>query len=198
MADPIAGAANDLTTLEDVKSYLGTAVTGEMSDTLLTKLITAASAWARNYCEDEFFSATYTHVVSGWGSAVLMLPYGPLTAVTSVTIDGTQIPERISTLLRGWTWNPREQAVRLTGYRFSEGQNNIAIVYTAGYSSIEDVPYDLQFAVTRLVAYRYKERSRIGKITESLNGQAVTYETAAAPADVTRTLDNFKRRHPVC
>ena len=198
MADPIVGAANDLTTLEDLKSYLGTAVTGEMSDALLTKLITAASAWARNFCEDEFFSATYTHVVSGWGSAVLMLPYGPLTAITSVTIDGQAIPARVSTSTPGYTWNAREQSVRLSGYRFPVGQNNVEIVYTAGYSTLADVPYDLQFAVTRLAAYRFKERSHIGKITESLNGQAVTYETTAAPADVLVTLEDFKRRHLVC
>lgn len=186
-----------LTTLDNVKAYLGAEVAaGNSSDGLLTLLISACSDWARNYCNDNFLADDYDHMADGYGTTSLMLPYGPITDVKSVQIDGQTIPARVGGGF-GFSYNNRLNSINLTGYVFTPGKDNVEISYRAGYESLDTVPADLQFAVIRLVAYRFRERSRLGKSSATMGGKETsTYSDVSAPADVLQTLDNFRRRYP--
>ena len=185
-------AANDLTTLALVKAYLPESTTNV--DALLASLITAVSQMVETYCDDPFMSASYSYTTSGWNSCIMSLPYGPITAVSSVTIGNQAIPAKTGSG-NGFTWSADKQSVQLSGFRFWRGNENVTIVYTAGFADVAAVPMDLQLAVWKLVALRLKERNRIGKTSESIGGkQTVSVSSDAMPADVRETLERYRRR----
>ena len=194
-------ATGDLTTLEDVKTYLKGMSTGNdnASDEVLTLLIGAASQWIKSYCDMDFLEEEYDYLYSGMGQPTVILPNYPVTKVTSVLVNGFNIPLRGGPGGAGYSVNTRKGTVSLSGYVFEYGDNNVEIIYTAGYPTLAYLPLDLRFAATKLAVYRYKERSRLGKNSESLGGQQnVSYSSAAAPEDIINTLKNYKRGFSAC
>jgi gp6-like head-tail connector protein len=62
-------AASDLTTLADVKAWLNTTGTfGTTDDALLTRLITAASQFLKNWLSRDIVLTNYTELRDGVGS----------------------------------------------------------------------------------------------------------------------------------
>ena len=165
--------------------YVGT------DDPILSSLITSISAWIENYCERVFASGSYASTYDGTGGRTMTLSAGPVTAISSVTIDGYVVPVATSPVMAGYTFD--DSSVSLNGYTFSEGKNNVVIVYTAGYSS---VPAELAMACTQLVALRYKLRASIGLKSVSMTQGGTTTYMDEIPFDVRTTLDNYKRRVP--
>jgi hypothetical protein len=165
--------------------YVGT------DDPILTSLITSISAWIENYCERVFLSASYTSTYDGTNGRRMMLSASPVTAITSVTIDGAVIPAATIPTVSGYTFN--STGIALNGYRFSEGMNNVVVVYTAGYATI---PAELALACTQLVALRYKMRASIGLRSVSMLQGGTTSFLLEIPDDIKTTIDNYKRRLP--
>jgi len=165
--------------------YVGT------DDPILTMLITSISSWVENYCERVFLSASYTSKYSGTNGMSLTLSASPVTAITSLTIDGAVIPAATTAGTAGYTFN--SMSIYLNGYRFSEGKNNVVVVYTAGYAA---VPVEVSLAAIQLVALRYKLRASTGlKSVSMVQGGTTTY-VDGIPEDIKTTLDNYKRRLP--
>lgn len=177
--------AADFTTLDDVKKYLN--VTIPADDALLTQLISAASAWIRSYLNRDITQGTYTEVLDGTGSTRQMVGQYPVTAVTSLTVDGNAVdPSGVA--MRGTL------LIRTDGEVFPEGFANVAVNYTAGYAS---VPGDIAQNCTELVAWRYKERDRIGQASKTAGGQeTVSYQTKDVPDDVKTSLNNWRKVVP--
>src|SRR5204863_6987684 len=80
----------DLTTLAHVKQWLGEQTT--TNDALLARLITSLSAYIQAWLNREIASRVYVDTYEGWGAVVQPLRNGPVTAVSSVVINGTAIP----------------------------------------------------------------------------------------------------------
>lgn len=128
-------SVNDLTTLSDVKSWLGRTDTN--SDALLQSLITRAS---RQICSWLQRPLLLPHPVSESRYAIgetMVLKEWPVVAVTSLVVDGTTIPPAQGAS-GGWSleaWNGvppgRQQSLALKGYRFVPGR--AAVSYQAGY-----------------------------------------------------------------
>src|SRR5579875_3868416 len=84
-------ATGDLTTLANVKSYLSPPLTTTADDALLSRLITAASQFIESWLNRTIASAAYTDTRNGTGGTRLFLRNRPVTAVSSLTIDGVAI-----------------------------------------------------------------------------------------------------------
>jgi hypothetical protein len=151
-----------LTSLTNVKSWLGVTLTTD--DTLLTNLINQISLAISNYLQRPNLSrSTYTELRSGVGNSSMMLRNWPVVSVTSVAAGQTTISASSGLGLSGYTLSTWDgtgagtpQSITLNGYRFTRGQNNIQIVYEAGYC-IEDeaqtVPASVSYTITPTQPY---------------------------------------------
>ena len=128
--------AADLTTIGKVQAWIpGIDVTTALG------LIKAISAQIQNWLSYEFAVQVYTRTFNGVGGARLMLPDYPVTAVSSVSIDGIAVPTSSSTTTAGYVFD--EKTIYLRGYCFTRGIQNVLVSYTAGYAS---VPADVEQA----------------------------------------------------
>lgn len=185
-------AASDLATLADVRAYLR--LTSTADDQILAALVTAASDWIVAYLSRPIRQATASEPFSGRGNRMLYLPRAPVTDVSAVTIDGQAVPARVGTG-KGFSW--AGQVVYLEGYAFTRGQANVLVTYTAGYAE-DAIPASLKQACVELVAWRYRERERIGELSRSLpaSGESISFSQAAMPANVDLLLAQWRNVVP--
>src|SRR5438309_1085729 len=164
----------DLTTLAALKAYAQVSVSTD--DAVLTSMIAAASAAARSYLNRDVTTASYTITRDGRGTAMMLLPQFPVTAVAQVIVDGRTIPAQSAFGLPGYRFT--DTSLILAGFCFTRGFGNVQVGFTAGYAT---APADIAQAVNEWVALRYKERDRIGFQSKSLAGETVSFVTKAMP-----------------
>jgi hypothetical protein len=173
----------DLTTLDAVKGWLslggppgsGQAAMTNVDDELLTRLITAASVTIQSWLNRSLHSQDWIEVRDGLGSTRFSFAAWPVTNVSQVLIAGTTVPP-VPQVTPGQLWQPLPYQ---TGYSFTPTQlfvqghpvprlpQCVTLVYTAGYSTI---PQDIEQACVELVAWKYRERQRIGQSASSTGG----------------------------
>jgi hypothetical protein len=143
-------AVNDLTTLADVKAWLGR--TDSNSDALLSALITRASRQIYSYLQRSLILPHEVNEVrDGTGGNVLVLGQWPVMSVAAVIVGAREVPQAPTPVGSGWTleqWDGlppgRPQAVSLKGYAFGQSfpgaENNqiVTIAYQAGYQVSEE------------------------------------------------------------
>jgi uncharacterized phiE125 gp8 family phage protein len=185
MSDP-----RDLTVLADVKAWLNLAGTGD--DGLLAALITAASVAIETALNRSIAAASYSDVCDGTGGRTLAFAATPVTAVTSLSIDGRVIPAAPDSCSPGYLFSPTR--LSLLGYRFTPGLANIAVSYVAGFA---ETPPDLANACMHLVAARYRERDRIGLNAKGLAGESTSFVQAEFPASVAATIARYRKVAPL-
>lgn len=176
-----------VTTLSKLKEYLG--VTSTTDDVLMNRLIAGASTWFNNQVGLDIVATIYQQVNDGEGTRSVILKHFPITSVSSVVVDGVTIPQRTSVTGSGWVLKANN--VSLTpDYSFTDGLQNVVITYTAGYDVI---PYDVEQAVIEMAAMRYRERTRIGVMSNTVGGESVSYQTVTIPVSVQSVVDSYKR-----
>lgn len=191
-----------LCALEDVKSYLG--ITNTNQDALITTLISNASAFIESFCGRVFESASYSETRNGNGAASIFTRQSPITAVSSVTVDGVAIQAAPDTISYGYVTDgqriylrgsagvgTRTQAL-LGGFpiAFTRGIQNVVLAYTAGYAVI---PADLNQACVELIADKLAKQSRIDKKSETLGSQqTVSFDLSDMPARVRTALGAYR------
>lgn len=183
-------AAGDLTTLANAKQWLG--VTGTTDDALLTRLITAVSAWVVGYLNRSVVSAIYTETHNGNGGDRLLLPNTPITAVTSLSIDGLTILPQTGVGTSGFTFD--DSGIYLNGYIFSQAKANVVVTYTAGYAT---VPLDIEQAAIELVEYRYTAKSHPHQKSVGIAQQTTAFITQDVPDYIKSMLSNYRRVAPL-
>jgi len=164
-------AASDLVLIADVKAYLG----GDLQsndDTVLARLITAASAFFTTSCASAILQQTYSELYDGKGGTRLYLRQTPVTSVASLSIGPLAIQPSVAPGQVGWVLNGN--VIVLYGHWFWRGLANVAVTYTAGYAT---PPTDVAEAVMELVGLRYRGRDRLGKVSEGMGGLATTSYT---------------------
>jgi len=145
MTEPTA-----IVTLADVKDFIGIPTAQTTRDTVLTRYIAAATAWA-TYVSDAIIPTVYTNEVHSGGGPTIVLFNTPIVSVSSVIeYWGTS----------AYTLTPSEAGVNQTyGYSidnpssgilsrrwngmvgaFVPGRNNVVVTYKAGY---EVIPADI-------------------------------------------------------
>ena len=183
----MAAHADDLTTVARVKSHLGIADT--VVDTLLQTIITAASRWMLSQMKRNIRLQTYTETFNGDGTIGITLTHGPVTTITSVTVDGETITARATVADIGYVL--QNDRLYLVGYSFPEGIANVVVVYTAGYTT---VPEDLDQACVELVSLIYRSRDRKGMLSRSdTTGSSVSFAPEAVPFITDLTMDAYRR-----
>jgi hypothetical protein len=180
-------AAGDLCAPSDVQAFLSLAA--NQDEALLQTLCTAASAFVISALNRNLLQASYTETRNGHGGDRLPLYQYPVTAVSSVTIDGVAIPPAPGPLASGYVFD--EAMVYLRGYCFSRGVQNVVIAYTAG---LADVPFDIAQATVEIVAVKYKRRQNIEVSGKTLNGETISFTQADVPASAKSVLQNYMRR----
>lgn len=181
-------AANDLTTLANVKQWMG--ITSNAGDADLSRLITAASNAVISYLNRDLFSGQYDLRFNGKGGVTVVLPQYPVTAVSSVIVNGVPIPVGTD-MSDGYFFD--EGNVYLRGYTFSRGVQNVRIQFTAGYAT---TPPEIEQAVIELVSLRHKERERIGITSKGLAGETITFTQKDFTSSVKNVLSQFKKVAP--
>jgi hypothetical protein len=181
----------DLTTVAAVKKWLGIKDATD-DDTLLSSLVSGVSRWIENWLSRTIASATYAETLDGNGKDAIFLTNTPITAVSSVKVNGVSIPARASVTGSGYTFD--EDGIYLVGYCFTKGRRNVDLGYTAGFAS---TPEDLELATKKLVGMSYKEKDRIGQSSKGLAGEQTNFIVKDLPADVECILQNYKRVVPV-
>lgn len=180
----------NLTTVENVKGYLGISVASD--DALLDRLVSSASAYIQSWLNRSFALTTYTDTFDGMGFNSRMVSNYPITAVTSVLVDTQAIPLAPNTLASGYAF--AERKVVLRGYTFNSGVLNCSVTYTAGYAS---VPPEIGQACIEIVANRYREKDRIGLTSKGLAGETIAYSQKDFPDSVRTILNNYKKVVPI-
>lgn len=165
-----------------------------VDDGILSRLISAVSAWVQNECGRALVQASFTEEYRGRGGRRLLLRQYPVTAVSSLLVDGVAIP--LASTVTGSGYRFDELGIKLNEYEFYRG-SVIQVSYTGGLVA-GDPDLDLaEQATIQLVSLKYKERDRIGQVSKSLAGETVTFDRRKIPADVDDMLDNLRRRIPV-
>lgn len=148
----------ELTSLAAVKGWLS--LPSSNDDVLLGRLIRQVSGSALNHLQRPSLTRrTYTELRGGSGAKALTLRNWPVVDITSLQIDGAIIAAASSATTAGYTletWdgtaagNP--QQITLNGYTFSRGNNNVTIVYDAGYC-LTDQPYTVMAASPYVISF---------------------------------------------
>jgi len=185
-----------LLTLAEVKSYIEGSTTGSTTyDANYGNIIDSVSLYFNNYTGRHLKSSTFTEYYDGNDDRDLVLNQYPITSTSvTVTIDPVYL---FTTDLTVDSSDIRIYADegRIWRYdgEFEEGNQNVKVVYTAGYTS-SGMPGDLKRAAleTALVFWnREDKKDRVGVRTESFEGGSRTYETDI-PWGAKQVLDYYR------
>lgn len=184
-----------LTTLATLKAYVG--ITDSAADAVLTSMITRASTLVCRYIgRDEVFTKSKTETLNGNGGSFLMLKLRPITAITSVTVNGTVIPPSAGAGQPGYLFD--ERGVYLVGYVFSRGVQNVTIVYTGGIDQSHPDVAILEQATMEIVFLKWKRRDHVDLQSTSMNGiQTASYTMKDIPAESKLALSSCRSVVPL-
>lgn len=188
-------AAGDLTSLANVKSWM--TIPDTSNDVLLTRLISAASAFLINWLNRSVLQGTYTaEKYNGNGKVVLHLNNWPIQSVSQLLVNGVIVQASPDGLSNGYVFD--DKFIYLLGANvnsfppgvFGKGIRNISVTYVAGYAT---VPLDIEQACIELVSLKFKERGRIGIQSQQVPGQAsVSYSPRDLGKDTKAMLQNYR------
>jgi len=145
--------------LEEVKTWLK--IDSSSEDVLLTSLIASATAECEAYAGLSFITRTRTVSLTALIGKEVLLPYGPVTALTSIVYsdqdDGSQtidsgdysvdIASGLARVRVTDTWPSTNLSL-----------SNVVITYVAGYANAAAVPEIIKTAVKKKIAVDYEKR----------------------------------------
>jgi hypothetical protein len=206
---------NALTTLALVKGELGIADATTTYDTVLERMILAASDAIARFCRRDFRKATVTEKLAGSGTLRLVLARTPLVSITSITDDGTTIDDdeyeiedaAAGIVVRDTPWTAQDLAVGISIGQDpvpGTGKRALTVVYISGYvlpgdsTGTRNLPYDVEEAciLTAVALYRRRGQDR-SVVSEQLGDAAQSYATGAEahliPAAARAMLARYRR-----
>lgn len=194
-----------LTTIEKCKAYLGPSYT-DPTDDFLTMLVDDAQATVENYCNRKFDVHSYTaeQHTSMHKIFVNNYPIKSVEAIRRVAPDVFNIAYTAQDAMNTFRIHP--SFIEMIDFKYVTMSNKIMwmnkeesyveVDYTAGYETNE-IPNDLSFATTKLVAWEYKEsrENRLGIESESVGAVKYTYskKDMAIPAQISCVLDRYAK-----
>ncbi|QDD62651.1 phage gp6-like head-tail connector protein (plasmid) [Herbaspirillum seropedicae] len=184
--------SNDLTTLANVKQWLGLDASSTDDDELLQRLITAVSGYVQTWLNRTFLISPYVETLDGKGKSRMMCANYPITAVDSVVINGQAIGPSPDIHSPGYYFD--DYMIGLRSYCFSRGESNVVLAYHAGFAS---VPPEIEQACIEVIALRYSEKSRVGYSSKTLAGETIAFTITDFPASVQTVLGNYKKVVPL-
>lgn len=185
-----------LTTLATLKSWLEVDASETSSDVALSTLITRVSTLVTSLLHREYFlTRNYRDTCNGNNSNYMALNVTPVTAVTSVTIDGVSVPATTGYYTAGYTFD--ENGVYVSGYTFDGGFRNVVIVYTGGLATSNYRFSMLEQACLEICNFKWKRRDHPDQSWQDLGRQITAkYSTEAIPKEAQLTIQQFMRVIP--
>ena len=181
-----------LTTLNDIKKFMGMTGSTSDGDDLIEDLINRVSTLFESYMDENILSRSYTEYHDGKGVYVLFPKHSPITAITSIHddydwdyLDADLIDSDDYTIV-----NENYIALKNGVSSFANYTQNIKIIYTAGYSTVPD---DLIQACITEVSRAYSNRLEVDVTSQSLTDGSVAYFTKTLLPITKLTLDKYKR-----
>lgn len=146
-----------LATVNDITNFLG--IQSPTDRDLLEDLINNVSASIESYCDRKFLSRSFTEYHDGLNISRIYPYQYPITTISGIWEDA------------GWSWDSTT-LITSSNYRIDNSarfvvfndynpmidEENIKIIYTAGYATI---PYDIRQACIQEVVRLYKRRKSI-------------------------------------
>lgn len=181
-----------LTTLANVKAWLGSSYNGS-DDAVLGSLIDAVSVAINEYLNRTIESTVLNEYYNGSYQKGIRLRNWPVTAMTSVFINGASIqilaPNDYSS--NGVRWSPEHYLIA-NGVEFTKGWMNVIVNYTAGYAP-DAIPDDIVQAANEMVALRYKNSrgDRLGVSSKGLAGETITFSQKDMPDSTKSVLKQY-------
>jgi len=186
--------ATELSALADIKTLLG--ISSSNKDAILTIIKDAVEAFVKTYCGRDFLVTSYTEYHDGDDSVSMRMNQRPITAITSVHVDAsrtfdaaTLVPTaNIITDAKGQELG----FIELFNYRYTRGQKNVQVIYSAGYSTI---PTDLSLAVKLLAAKEFKvaDKTLYAESTQQVGDMVITLTPDSLPKNVLEILNRYRR-----
>jgi len=187
MANPV-----DLTTVADVKAYDGS-IQGNSADTLLERLITAASTFAETYCGRNFHAADFEEVYEGTGTYRLMLHNYPVISVSGVSVNGLAWASTTLGTQPGFQFD-KYGLYATGGYAFPRAVRNVIVNYRAGY---EVIPFDLAQAVIELVLLKFRRRDKLDIQARMIAQETISYTSGDMNKSTRSVFDQYRMVAPV-
>ena len=189
-----------LTQRATLKGWFDPPITDTDNDTALDTLILRVSNVLCETPELEGLSlvagADFTEARDGQGDGVILRNW-PVTSVTSVSVDGTTIPAATTATASGWLLDSESNGVRLRGYTFTRGIQNVVIVYKAGLTSGHRILGALEHAALVTAATWWKRRSHVDLASTSANGiQTQSFSQRDIPLEARTILGGIARHQP--
>lgn len=204
-------AAQDLTTLENLKQWLPINSTNVKDDATIARLITATSDDFMHSVErPDLLQATYNEVRVGDGASRLTAYHWPIAAVSSLTIGSRTVTASADKIAAGYYLDTDIDPERIFnlwlagGLTFADGLP-VKIAYTAGYTPPGTtlttgqiaLPTDIEQAVIDWCTYRYNERPNVSATERRSNdGETIHSELIDAPPNVLALIERYKRVLP--
>jgi hypothetical protein len=166
-------------------------------DAQIARLVTAASEF--------FYQKTSRAVLIGpvtvtekhnghSGQRYIQTVESPITAVTSLTLDGLPSTVSAGPMQPGYGFDP--DGIFLRGTSFTDGYSNVVIVYTAGYASGSPELAMIEQAVIVLAGTWFKRRLHMDENSRAVNASGsitVSYSTKDCPPEVQTVIQKFQR-----
>ncbi len=201
----------DLTNLANVKAAMDPNIpTPSSSDAIIQQYITRASDAIAGYCSRVFQAQTYIENRNGYGTVAMRLKHTPAFKLTSVTVDGSVVPQSTGPLTGGWFLDDDGRFVYIRGGTpslapslFSRGLGNVQFVYNAGWLTPGQIagtppvfspapanqPTDLEEAAVEMTILMMRQRTRIGDTGTSIGTERLNFYLKAATAFTKETID---------
>lgn len=153
----MALAANALTTVSQVSSYLTLGTLSGSAQTDMEFSINAASAFLEEQCKTTFGKTDYTNEShEGSGSSLLIPLHGPLISVTSIV-------DEEATVITDYIIKHASLLYRKLGWSVAQTYN---LTYSAGYvlpqfateQAPRTLPYTIEFACIQWIALHWNKR----------------------------------------
>jgi uncharacterized phiE125 gp8 family phage protein len=134
-------------------------------DVLIDTLISVCTEQCEHQTNRKFVTATYDQTFDTWADEML-LPYPPLSSVTSVTYyDEDGVEQTLSSSIYDVVTNQEPGRIRLAydqSWPTHRSQNEaITIRFVAGYGDADDVPSTLKQAMLLLGGHLYENREAV-------------------------------------
>lgn len=129
----------------------------DVDPTRAEQLLELVSSAVADAVGTDIAAATHTDTIDGTGAPTVTLPQWPVTAVTSVTVDGDLLDDD------GWSWSDAGVLER-TGGCWPDKRRAVVVVYDAGFDPVPDgVKLVVLKATARMLANPYGLQSWNGE-----------------------------------
>ena len=148
-----------IVTAAEFKKYANKVDSDTTGEALYQMYIDAAEAVVSEYLGYNPASTAYTHEFLGWGDNYLQLKAMPITALTSVAIDGVSVP--------AGNFKTESEKLFYKNSIFPKG-STVAVAYTAGYAA---VPAAIKNCILQIASLKAMEAGEnIGVTSTSFDG----------------------------